>query len=256
MQILWEVVKMSLNKTGARSASNKTVDTVSGAAPIAGNPSNNNIQKNDFSNLNNEDLIAKYESLVEASKNTASVISTLDAVGIELRKRGIDIDVTNESSGRKQLITSKMMNDFGWSVSDTELEKINNMLHDYNITDMRSIRLFMATCAHESGKGSIGALEGLNKDGTTVGKYKSEERGAGHIQITWDATHRKFLQTIPDSFSGVNTAEYIAENYPWEAAGWFWSSPEAKTAGRVSLNEYIVKYGDSKGGVSCYSIFC
>ena len=59
--------------------------------------------------------------------------------------------------------------------------------------------------------------------------------------------HLKFLKTVNDSFNGADTSTYIAENYPWEAAGWFWSSIDAKTAGGVSLNEYVTKYGNSKG---------
>lgn len=151
-----------------------------------------------------------------------------------------------EPQGR---ITSQMMKDFGWPLSDEELSKLNDILEKYGITDMRSIRLFMATCAHESGKGTNGALEKLKKDGTTVGRYKPTERGAGYIQITWKDKHKQFLASIPDSFSGTDTATYIAENYPWEAAAWFWTSKKAKTMGKDikrPLNKYVVKYGDSK----------
>jgi hypothetical protein len=102
----------------------------------------------------------------------------------------------------------------------------------------------MATCGHESGKGRL-TLEGLNKDGSTVGSYKKTERGAGYIQITWRETHLEFLESVNDNFTGEDTAAYIAKNYPWEAAGWFWSSV-AKT-GQGSLNNYVVKYGESKG---------
>jgi GH24 family phage-related lysozyme (muramidase) len=93
---------MSLNKTGARSVSDEIIDVVMRSEPISirnANASINNVRKNDFSNLTDEDLVSKYESLVETSKHSATVISALDAVGVELRRRGIYVDDTNESSG-------------------------------------------------------------------------------------------------------------------------------------------------------------
>ena len=60
----------------------------------------------------------------------------------------------------------------------------------------------------------------------------------------------KFLATIPDTFSEIDTATYIAQNYPWQAAAWFWTSVEAKTVSKteeLSINEYIEQYGGSLG---------
>lgn len=48
-----------------------------------------------------------------------------------------------------------------------------------------------------------------------------------------------------DSFSGVDTATYIAENYALEASAWFWSNA-AKT-GEGNLNAYVKKNGGSSG---------
>jgi hypothetical protein len=141
-------------------------------------------------------------------------------------------------------VTSKMMSDFGWPVSDTELSKINFMLNRYKIIDMRSIRLFMATCGHESAKGKNSIETGSDSYFISNG-YTRETRGAGYIQITHKETHKKFLESVNDSFDGADTATYIAENYPWEAAGWFWSATDAKSTSAGSLNDYTVKYGDS-----------
>lgn len=154
-------------------------------------------------------------------------------------------EAPTEPQGR---ITSQMMKDFGWPLSDEELNKLNDILEKYGITDMRSIRLFMATCAHESGKGTS-KLENGTEDYFRRNGYTSYTRGAGYIQLTGKDLHKKLLATIPDSFSGADTATYIAENYPWEAAAWFWTSKEAKPIGKenqISLNEYVLKYGDSK----------
>ena len=150
--------------------------------------------------------------------------------------------------GSRYIITAEMMKNFGWNISSSELKVLNDTLIHYKIKDTESVRLFMDTCAHESAKGTI-ALEMLNSNGTTVGNYQPTERGAGYIQLTWRKTHLDFLATIPDPFSGVYTATYIAQTYPWQAAAWFWSSAAAKGIGTptVSLNEYAMKYGDSIG---------
>ncbi len=151
-----------------------------------------------------------------------------------------------EGSG-KEYVTASQLQAFGWkNTSDKDVATLNATLEKYGITSMDSIILFLATCGHESGKGAI-ALEKLMADGTTVGSYKTTERGAGYIQITWENTHKKFLKTVNDSFSGVDTATYIAQNYPWEAAAWFWSSTEAKSTAVGSLNDYATTYGSSEG---------
>jgi hypothetical protein len=147
---------------------------------------------------------------------------------------------------KEMRVTPKMMSDFGWSISILELIKLNNVLEKYGITDMNSIRLFLATCAQESGKG-FRSLERLNLDGSTVGEYSVEERGAGYIQLTWRKAHLDFLKSVDDPFDEIDTANYISINYPWEATAWFWSSEEAKNTTDGSLNNYSAKYGDSKG---------
>jgi hypothetical protein len=142
-----------------------------------------------------------------------------------------------------------MMGDFGWPVSATELTLVNKVLSDYGITDMRSIRLFFATCAHESRFGA-NALELLNLDGTVAGVgYGVNDRGAGYIQLTGRDLHLLFLDSdkIKDRFIDTNTAQHIATNYPWQAAAWYWSSREAKTIVGHSINDYVVRHGDSLG---------
>ena len=159
-------------------------------------------------------------------------------------------DLSKKLNGHKQYITFEMMKSFGWAgyngtddkSTETDLIALNDMLYRYSITDMRSIRLFMATCGHESNKGRS-TIEDINNDGTTVGAYTPNERGAGYIQITWRNTHLEFLKSVEDSTTVSNTAKYIAETYPWEAAGWFWSV--SKMTGKDNLNNYVVAYGDS-----------
>jgi hypothetical protein len=149
----------------------------------------------------------------------------------------------------QQLVTSQMLKDFGWvSVSKSELEHINKVLYDYGITNMASIRLFFVICAHESNFGKDPLEKGT--DSYFVNKsYGKNERGAGAIHLTNKDAHKKFLNSIGDGFSGNDTASYIANNYMWESAAWFWTSTDAKavSSSKISLNDYVVKYGDSKG---------
>lgn len=153
-----------------------------------------------------------------------------------------------------QRITMEMMRNFGWqesSLTDDYINRLNNTLELYGVTDINSIRLFMATCGHESGKGRL-RLESLPL--LSWVNYEPHERGAGYIQITWRETHLAFLESVKDSFSGQNTAEYIAQNYPWEAAAWFWTSPahanlrpSLRLWSSSTLNMFTSALGDSAG---------
>jgi hypothetical protein len=148
-----------------------------------------------------------------------------------------------DDKGRKQLITKKMMDDFSWSVSEEVLDKINGILYQYGITNMASIRLFMATCAAESDKGYYNIENG--SDEYFVKKdYKKIGRGAGYIQVTWEKNHLDFLSSINDPYTGDNVAQYIADNYSWEASAWYWKFNDTQI-GRI--DDYVLKYGDSLG---------
>lgn len=48
-----------------------------------------------------------------------------------------------------------------------------------------------------------------------------------------------------DSFSGLDTATYISNNYAVEASTWYWSN--MNKTGENNLNAYVKKYGGSLG---------
>ena len=48
--------------------------------------------------------------------------------------------------------------------------------------------------------------------------------GAGCIQLTWDYNYKDFSEEMADSKILELGPEYVAENYAWAAAGWFWSN--------------------------------
>ena len=47
-------------------------------------------------------------------------------------------------------------------------------------------------------------------------------RGAGYIQLTWKSTYQDFANYMGNQDIVNKGATYVAENYAWEAAGWFW----------------------------------
>jgi predicted chitinase len=151
-------------------------------------------------------------------------------------------------------VTMEMMREFGWQenlLTSDYMLKLNNCLEFFGITNKISMKLFLATCGHESGKGKE-TLENLRNDSTTEDTYKPYERGAGYIQITWrDANHLPFLASVDDDYKEMNTAEYISENYPWEASAWYWATAPAnfkaslKPTSNITLNDFIIMYGDS-----------
>ena len=143
-----------------------------------------------------------------------------------------------EPQGR---ITSQMMKDFGWPLSDEELNKLNDILEKYGITDMRSIRLFMAICGHESKKGTSKTENGSENYFRSKG-YTSDTRGAGYIQVTGNE-QLDFYKYIKKS-APKNRTQDIADNYAWEASAWEWAV-QAK-GDDVVMNNYVKEHGDGE----------
>ncbi len=145
-----------------------------------------------------------------------------------------------------QYVTMEMLRDFGWQqdlLTTDYLNKLNSCLEFYGITDLRSIKLFLATCGHESEKGNK-VIENLPIPDNV--RYQIYDRGAGYIQITGrDETHLRFLKSVNDSYAALNTAEYIADNYPWEASAWYWAGTSANLKSSIkpttdtTLNDFI-----------------
>ena len=82
---------------------------------------------------------------------------------------------------------------------------------------------FLAQCAYESNFGKwlteIGS-ENYFSDRAYGYKY----RGAGYIQLTWDYNYQAFANYMGDPEIYNQGADYVATNYAWAAAGWFWTN--------------------------------
>lgn len=151
------------------------------------------------------------------------------------------LEPTEEVPVGEQLVTKDQLIEFGWKdTSDGFVEALNSALLRYEIVDKNSIAMFMATMASESGWGAATLEIGTDSYFASKG-YDRYQRGAGFIQLTGRAAHLNFLKSMGDSFSGQDTATYIAKNYPMEASAWFWSNA-AKT-GMGNLNAYVEEYG-------------
>ena len=134
-------------------------------------------------------------------------------------------------------VTAAQLVAMGWkSVTDSMVSDLNRVLDKYEINTVERIRHFLSQTQHESGNGTI-LIEKYN--GNSPEAYFSNRdfrpeyehnqagagakyRGAGYIQLTWKSTYRSFGQYIGDGRIVEEGTSYVASNYAWESAGWFW----------------------------------
>jgi predicted chitinase len=129
-------------------------------------------------------------------------------------------------------------------INQGDIDKINSLLEKYQIDSKERICAFFAECAAETSNG-YRFLEGpglnkypftdtatrtnINKWFDTYREYGSKYRGGGAIQLTWDYHYTEFKNWMKKEFDITDLdivnkgAEYIAINYPWEAAVFYWS---------------------------------
>lgn len=69
----------------------------------------------------------------------------------------------------------------------------------------------------EAGYLSEDAAEAYRKNKSYYPYY-----GAGYIQLTWDYKYKAFSEYMNDPLIYELGPEYVAENYAWSTAGWFW----------------------------------
>lgn len=131
---------------------------------------------------------------------------------------------------KNNLITKKQLQsvsytDDGYNINwdnmtDDEIKELNNVLQKYNINTPERISQFIAQCSIESHCGDwlmeLGSDEYLNN----MDYYPYY--GAGYIQLTWEYNYSDFAEAMGDKKILTEGPQYVAENYAWEAAGWFW----------------------------------
>ena len=111
-----------------------------------------------------------------------------------------------------------------------EISELNECLRRFNITTTNRIRHFLSQTAHESGGGkwkkelSDGKyLEGRTDIGNTEPGDGPRYKGAGYIQLSgrWNYQQLSDYLNDPDVMNGY---EYVAQNYPFTSAGYWWES--------------------------------
>lgn len=152
---------------------------------------------------------------------------------------GYEVVGTNEESPMEDMtseITGKLRN-----INQTDVDKINALLEKYHINTKQRIAAFFAECSAETGNGQGFLEKADNFDGVTNRnnlkkwfdnnkEYGFKYRGAGAIHLTWNYNYIAFKKWMKTEF-GINDsniikkgAEYVAMNYPWEAAVFFWDA--------------------------------
>ncbi len=131
------------------------------------------------------------------------------------------------------------------NVTDSMVKELNETLIKYDITTKEQISHFLAQCYVESWHGN-GLIE-INwrdyPDKSRDREYFNEKyggridlgnsgkdtndgynfRGSGYIHLTGRYNYQQFANEINDQ-GVMQGADYVAENYAWEVAGWFWRS--------------------------------
>ena len=85
----------------------------------------------------------------------------------------------------KVKVSKKKLKKIGWQEKNMRYDKLIDALFEYNMFNMKSIALFIATCSAET---DCGSLENLLERGDNAyfatKRYSKKNRGAGYLQIT------------------------------------------------------------------------
>ena len=117
-------------------------------------------------------------------------------------------------------------------IEDREIDELNQCLHDFEITTTERIRHFLSQTGHESGGGKWKVelsdgwyLEGRTDIGNTEPGDGPKYKGAGYLQMTGRANFQRFADDIDDQ-SVMQGCQYVADNYPFTSAGFWWKDNE------------------------------
>ncbi|MDL0421888.1 LysM peptidoglycan-binding domain-containing protein, partial [Caldibacillus thermoamylovorans] len=129
-------------------------------------------------------------------------------------------------------VTKSQLNQIGWPnsvLTDNMLAELNRCLEEFKITTKLRIAHFISQCSHESAAGlytkelAPGWDYEYRQDLGNVNygdgpKYK----GGGYLQLTGRYNYTKFAEYIGDPEIVNQGVDYVAENYPWTSAGFWW----------------------------------
>ena len=118
------------------------------------------------------------------------------------------------------------MEKMGWK--DYNINDLNNCLKKFEINTPKRICHFISQCSHESACGRYkceladGSKYENRKNLGNVNKGDGPKfKGGGYIQLTGRSNYQKFADFMNDQ-NIMNGHKYVAENYPWSSAGFWW----------------------------------
>ena len=132
------------------------------------------------------------------------------------------------------LVTSSQLQYVGWPTSvltTAMLNDLNSCLTRYQITTKARICHFISQCSQESGLGKWTkeiadgkAYEGRTDLGNTQPGDGPKYKGGGYIQLTGRSNYTAFSKAMNDANILNIGVDYVAANYPWTSAGYFWTA--------------------------------
>ena len=183
--------------------------------------------------------------LADAFQEQRSKISRLcETLDIPTR-RFVPSTIQAIQSGEKDpkdfryLVSRDQLKEFGWvDMTDEQFEDLNRALEKFGINTPERIRHFMSQCAHESANGrytrEIASGEAYNGRGDLGNVYPGDGpkyKGGGYIQLTGRSNYQSFSDYMGDPEIMNQGCSYVADNYPWSSAAYWWYSH--------GMNEYV-----------------
>ncbi|GGB94502.1 LysM peptidoglycan-binding domain-containing protein [Staphylococcus nepalensis] len=134
------------------------------------------------------------------------------------------------SNGDK--VTEQQLIAVGWpssAVTETVINDLNDCLEKYEINTKSRVMHFISQCSHESVAGTYReeiasgeAYEGRTDIGNTQPGDGPKFKGGGYLQMTGRANYTQFANSIGDQEIVNQGVSYVADNYPWTSAGFWW----------------------------------
>ncbi|MGM0715499.1 MAG: RHS repeat-associated core domain-containing protein, partial [Bacillota bacterium] len=144
--------------------------------------------------------------------------------------------VKSNSPSDKKYVTADQLKQLNFkNVNDNMVNGLNHTLNVFDITTPNRIRHFLSQVMQESGlgqwtkelgnEGYFQMYEPNTQKGKGLGNLFRGDgfkfRGAGFIQMTGRSNYQRFADFMQDQ-NIMQGADYVAENYAWEAAGFWW----------------------------------
>jgi len=130
-------------------------------------------------------------------------------------------------------VTSSQLQQIGWPanvLTTAMLNDLSSCLNRFQINTKSRLCHFISQCSHESGCGKWtkelangSAYEGRLDLGNTQPGDGPKFKGGGYIQLTGRYNYTLFANAMGDANIVNKGVDYVATNYPWSSAGYFWT---------------------------------